>query len=145
MEPTKELKADVANNSTPTRFCFRLRVEDVPGPRLGRSITLANDFLGRNFDRSFSWDGDYLYTPVNIDGEGKAWILLDVAKNVERKPEARDVKLKTFRVKRLGGSLEYEEVNYASIRTYTSLFPWGGRQPQNVKDQRTTSGVERGI
>ena len=102
---TKEFEAEPANKLTPTRFCFRLRLEDVPGPPLGRSITLANDFLSRNFHRSFNWDSDYPYTPANIDGEGKAWILLDVAKNVEPKPDSRDVNLKTFRVKRIGDSL----------------------------------------
>ena len=97
IEPTKEL--------TPTRFCFRVRVEDLPGPPCGRSITLANDFLSRNFRRTFSWDSDYPHTPVNIDGIGKAWILLDVATNVEPKPDLRDVNLKIFRVNGIGGSM----------------------------------------
>lgn len=74
-------------------------MEDVPGPPLGRSITLANNFLSRNFRRSFSWDSDYVYTPVNIGGQGKAWILLDIDKNVEPKPDPKDVKLVTFRVR----------------------------------------------
>jgi hypothetical protein len=69
--PIKELKAESGNRLNATRYCFRVRVEDLPGPPLGRSITLANDFLRRNFHRSFSWDTDYVYTPVNIDGQGK--------------------------------------------------------------------------
>jgi hypothetical protein len=80
-------------------------VEDIPGAPLGRSITLANDFLRRNFDRDFSWISDYVYTPGNIGEEGKAWILLDVDKNVEPKPDLRDVALVIFRVKNVENSL----------------------------------------
>lgn len=79
-----------------------MRVEDLPGPPLGRSITLANHFLSRTFNRIFSWAIDYVYTPVNIDGRGKAWILLDVFKNPEPPPDPRDVKLKAFSVKSVG-------------------------------------------
>lgn len=104
-KPTKKFKAEPANISTATRFCFRVRVEDVPGPPLGRSITLANDLLKRNFGRSFNWDSDYVYTPVNIGGEGKAWILLDADKNVEPKPDLKDVELVTFRVRVIKDSL----------------------------------------
>lgn len=69
------------------------------------ALTLANDFLRGNFHRNFSWDSDYVYTPVNIGGKGKAWILLDVNKNVEPKPDARDVELVTFRVRVIKDSL----------------------------------------
>lgn len=89
----------------PTRFCFRVHVEDIPDHPLSRSITLANDFLGRNFHRSFSWDTDYLYTPVGIDGKGKAWILLDFAKDIEPKPHSSNVNLKIYKVKGSGDSL----------------------------------------
>ena len=98
-DPSEEFKAEPEVKSAATRFCFRVRVEDIPGPPLGRSLTLANDFLNRNFHRSFSWESDYVYTPANIGGEGKAWILLDVDKNVEPKPDLKDVELVTFRVK----------------------------------------------
>jgi hypothetical protein len=104
-KPTEQFKAEPANKSIATRFCFRVQVEVIPGPPLGRSITLANDFLRRNFDRNFSWDSDYAYTPVNIGGEGKAWILLDVNKNVEPKPDPRDVELVTFKVRVIKDSL----------------------------------------
>lgn len=105
-KPTEQYKrAESADISTATRFCFRVRVEDLPGLPLGRSITLADDFLRRNFHRSFSWDSDYAYTPVNIGEEGKAWILLDVDKNVETKPDLQDVKLVAFRVRFIEGSL----------------------------------------
>lgn len=97
--PLEDSEGEPANKPTATRFCFRVRVEDVPGPPLRRSLTLANDFLNRNFHRSFNWDTDYVYTPVNIGGEGKAWIFLDVDKNVEPKPDSKDVDLVTFRVK----------------------------------------------
>ncbi|KAK4033580.1 hypothetical protein C8A01DRAFT_19490, partial [Parachaetomium inaequale] len=126
------------------RYCFRVRVEDVPGPPLGRSITLANDFLRRTFDRSFSWDSDYVYTPVNIDGQGKAWILLDVEKDVEPKLDLKDVNLSTFRVRVVNDSLEYETARYAGIRLYTSIFPWGGRQMQGGRPMHA-SGKDGGI
>lgn len=101
-----DFKTEAANSPPPTRFCFRVRVEDLRGPPLGRSITLANQFLGQTFQRGFSWDSDYVYTPVNIGDKGKAWILLDVAKDVEPKPDLKDVRLQTFRVKgSAGGSL----------------------------------------
>lgn len=80
-------------------------MEDIPDHPLSRSITLANDFLGRNFHRSFSWDTDYLYTPVGIDGKGKAWILLDFAKDIEPKPHSSNVNLKIYKVKGSGDSL----------------------------------------
>ncbi|KAK0720163.1 hypothetical protein B0H67DRAFT_178118 [Lasiosphaeris hirsuta] len=145
MEPrtqTTSTKQTGQLKSTTTRFCFRVRVEDVPGPPLGRSLTLANDFLRRNFCRSFSWESDYVYTPVNIGGQGKVWVLLDVDKNVEPKPDLKDVELVTFRVRAIKDSLEYERVHYAGIRSYTSIFPWGGRSMQPVQDWRTLSGRE---
>lgn len=148
-DPEGEPKDDSTGNPVATRFCFRLRVEDIPGVPLARSITLANDFLTRNFHRKFSWDQDYVYTPVNIGDEGKAWILLDVNKNMEPKPALQDVELVVFRVKVVGDSMcdksppsqvliycdmtnfhfasEYNKAHYADIRRYTSIFPWGGR------------------
>jgi hypothetical protein len=104
-QPVRELKSEPGNTLNATRYCFRVRVEDLPGPPLGRSITLANDFLRRNFHRSFSWDTDYVYTPVNIDGQGKAWVLLDVDKNVEPRPDSNEVDLFTFRVSVVEDSL----------------------------------------
>jgi hypothetical protein len=101
--PTEQ--AEPASKSTLTRFCFRVRVEDIPGPPLGRSITLANDYLRQNIGRDFSWDSDYVYTPVNIGEIGKSWILIDVDKNVEPKPDLKDVKLVTFRVRFIENSL----------------------------------------
>jgi len=95
---TEGFEAELANKLPATRFCFRMRVEDIPGPPLGRSITLANDFLRRNFRRDFSWDTDYVYTPVNIGGEGKAWILLDVDKNVEPKLDLDELELVIYKV-----------------------------------------------
>ncbi|KAF6833195.1 hypothetical protein CPLU01_05714 [Colletotrichum plurivorum] len=93
-----ERKASVTETLNPVRYCFRVQVEKIPGPPLGRSITLANDFMRRNFDREFSWDLDYVYTPTNIGGEGKAWILIDVYKSATPSPKYGDVKLKVFRV-----------------------------------------------
>lgn len=90
--------APVTEAPPPVRYCFRVRVEKIPGPPLGRSITLANDFMLRNFDREFSWDLDYVYTPANIGEEGKAWILIDVDKAASPSPKYEDVKLKVFRV-----------------------------------------------
>ncbi len=43
------------------------------------------------------------------------------------------------------GHREYERAHYASIRLYTSIFPWGGRQMQCMGDRRTMSGREGGI
>jgi hypothetical protein len=40
-----------------------------------------------------------VYTPVNIGEKGKAWMLLDVNKNVEPKPDPKEVEIVTFRVK----------------------------------------------
>jgi len=82
-----------------------VRVEGVTGPPLGRSITLANHFLGRNFGRNFGWDRDYVHTPVNIGGNGKSWVLLDIDKNVELKPNPSDVELVAFRVRVIEDSL----------------------------------------
>lgn len=30
---------------------------------------------------------------------------------------------------------EYEELHYAGIRSYTSIFPWGGRQMPCAKNE----------
>ncbi|EAQ93298.1 predicted protein [Chaetomium globosum CBS 148.51] len=124
--PLKGLKA--ADVLTPMRICFRVRVEDVPGALPDRCVILANDFLNRNFHRDFDRERDYAHTPVNTRNEGKAWIILDVNKHVEPKPDPRTVELVTLRVKRVQGSLEYGTVHYANIRSYTSLFPWGARR-----------------
>ena len=98
-------KTHPANKPAATRFCFRVRVEDIPGPPLGRSLTLAHDFVKRNFDRDFSWDTDYVYTPTNIGAEGKAWILLDVDKNVEPKPDLDSLTLVAYKVTAIEHSL----------------------------------------
>lgn len=39
--------------SRPVRYCFKVPVEQIPGPALGRSITLANDFMLPRFRRKF--------------------------------------------------------------------------------------------
>ena len=46
-----------------------------------------------------------MYTPCNIGEKGKAWILLDVDKNVEPKPAIQDVELVIFRVFAKGDSM----------------------------------------
>jgi hypothetical protein len=46
-----------------------------------------------------------VYTPVKIGGKGKAWVLLDIDKNVEPKPDASDVELVAFKVRAIEDSL----------------------------------------
>lgn len=89
----------------PTRYCFRVRVEQIPGPPLGRSITLANDFMLPRFNREFDWDRDYVYTPVRIDQTGSQWLLLDIDKDLHPLADSRTVDLAVFRVSAEAGVL----------------------------------------
>ncbi|KAH6705627.1 hypothetical protein EV126DRAFT_171211 [Verticillium dahliae] len=115
--------------SKPTRYCFRVRVEQIAGPALGRSITLANDFMLPRFGRKFDWVHDYIYTPVNIEKTGSMWLLLDINKDLHPKTTSQDVDLAVFKVRLVGDVLHYDRASYNGIRTYTSTFPWGGRKP----------------
>ncbi|KAK2047270.1 hypothetical protein LZ31DRAFT_629338 [Colletotrichum somersetense] len=112
----------------PQRYCFRVRLEEIPGVSLGRSITLANDFVSKNFQRDFTWDKDYVYTPHNIDGVGKQWIFFDVDVDTSPKPIYEDVRLHVYRVSVVGNEFNYTTAHYSDIRRYTSIFPWGGRK-----------------
>ncbi|KAL2759354.1 hypothetical protein ACRALDRAFT_2096768 [Sodiomyces alcalophilus JCM 7366] len=111
----------------PVRYCFKVPVEQIPGPALGRSITLANDFMLPRFNRKFDWKHDYIYTPVNIEKSGHMWLLLDVGKDAYPQASSDNVDLAVFKVRSIDGVLNYEEASYYGIRKYTSTFPWGGR------------------
>lgn len=87
------------------RYCFRVRVEQIPGPALGRSITLANDFMLPRFHRKFDWDYDYIYTPVNIERMGSMWLLLDVNRDLHPKTTSQNVDLVVFKVRSVGDVL----------------------------------------
>ena len=68
------------------RFCFNFKAQDIPGEPGARSITAANAFMQQHFERDFSWQTDYVYTPAGIDDvdEGKKGIpfmFLDVNKH----------------------------------------------------------------
>ncbi|KAK2050946.1 hypothetical protein LY76DRAFT_466314, partial [Colletotrichum caudatum] len=112
----------------PQRYCFRVRLEEIPGVPLQRSITLVNDFISQNFQRNFTWDKDYVHTPHNIDGNGKQWILLDVDTSTSPKPKYEDVMLHVYRVSVVRNKFSYKKTQYSNIRRYTSMFPWGGRK-----------------
>lgn len=89
--------------SLPTRFCLRVRVQEIPGPPLGRSLTLAKAFLQTKFGRPFSWETDYVYTPYGIEGEGKQWVLVDPdsrGAGAGAKVDVEDVRVVVLRVKR---------------------------------------------
>jgi hypothetical protein len=51
------------------------------------------------FSRRFSWEVDYVYAPSNIDGSGKAWVLLDVGKDITPTPSQDQISLDVFKVK----------------------------------------------
>ncbi|KAK1641523.1 hypothetical protein BDP81DRAFT_310146 [Colletotrichum phormii] len=128
IQPSTDGKAETATTPAhPLRFCFRVKVEEIPGVPLQRSITLANDFLSQNFQRGFTWDSDYIYTPHDIADSGKKWILLDVGKNISTSSQYDDVELEVYRVNIDDNTFNYEKAHYSDIRRYTSIFPWGGR------------------
>ena len=96
--------------SLPTRFCLHVRVQEIPGPPLGRALTLAKAFLQTKFGRPFSWDTDYVYTPYGIEGEGKQWVLVDPdcrgGGGAGAKVDVEDVRVVVLRVKRREGGGE---------------------------------------
>lgn len=96
MELNSQSDFDKGNAS---RFCFRFRVEQIPGEPCARPLTLVNAFMERFFQREFSWKDDYIYTPSNIDHDkGKAYLILDVNKQCVPKPATEDVRICCYRV-----------------------------------------------
>lgn len=66
----------------PHRALISFRLENIPGKPLARSLTIANLFTTQFFQREFSWDMDYVYTPADIEAtSGKRYLILDINKN----------------------------------------------------------------
>lgn len=86
-------------DNEPRRYCFRVQVDDIPGVPEARALTLVNRFMLERFARRFSWELDYVYAPANIDGSGKAWVLLDVGKDATTTSSLDQIRLDVFKVK----------------------------------------------
>lgn len=92
-----ELKSQPELNTLETnRFFFTFQLQQIPGKPGARSLTIAHEFMQRNFGRDFSWEKDYVYTPTNIcDESGKARVLLDM--NAKLGPKPTD-KIRCFKI-----------------------------------------------
>ena len=81
------------------RYAFSFQVEQIPGEPGARSLTIANAFMQNRFQRDFSWQDDYVYTPANIDQqEGRAFMLLDINKGSASTVMINNLDIKCFKV-----------------------------------------------
>lgn len=83
----------------PQRICFKFKVENIPGEPTRRPITLVDASMLHFFQRSFSWDEDYMLAPSNIDhAKGSGFLVLDINKNYTPTPDVHNVPMSYYKV-----------------------------------------------